>query len=163
MAGGTDDRWIEERLWPVESVQERLDALPQLWIGRALTVQDRGACRWLVAFDGREEHGLDAFRVERHGMSPLRRVTLPDAVRDCENIRIAVDGVAELGAGVSSFLANNIISDAGGGRHLLEPRAGELAKLDRSPGSSSALPGRSIGGHFRVLLGAIYEVSIQAI
>ncbi len=73
----TDERLIEEAVGLVVSPQERLDPSPQLRIGRALTIQDGGAGRGLVAFDGRQEHGLNTFRVERHRMvlgSGLRSV-----------------------------------------------------------------------------------------
>ena len=68
VAGGSDDRLIEEAVGLVVSPQERLDPPPQLRIGRALTIQDGGAGRGVVAFDGRQEHGLNTLRVERHRM-----------------------------------------------------------------------------------------------
>ena len=77
VAGGPDDRSIEEATLLVVSPQERLDPLPQLRIGRALTIQGVSPVRVVVAFDDRTKHGLDAFRVERHRMvletaSPFR-------------------------------------------------------------------------------------------
>ena len=59
---------IEEAFGPVEGVQERIDPLPQLKIGRALTIQDDGAGRGIVAFDGRQENGLNALWIEWHWM-----------------------------------------------------------------------------------------------
>ena len=61
-----DDRLIEEAVGHFESPEERIDPLPQLRIGRTLTIQDGGAGRGLVAFDGRQEHGLNTLRVEWH-------------------------------------------------------------------------------------------------
>ena len=68
MHGRSNDRLIEKAVRLVVSRQERLDPLPQLGIGRALTVQDGGAGRGLVAFDSRQEHSVNMFRVERHRM-----------------------------------------------------------------------------------------------
>ena len=48
--------------------QERLDPPPQLRIGRALKIQDKAACRGIVAFDGRQKHGLNMLRVEPIGL-----------------------------------------------------------------------------------------------
>jgi hypothetical protein len=66
--GGSDDRLIEKAFGLVESNQERLDPPPQLRIGRTLTIQDGSAGRGLVAFDGRQEHGLNTLRIEWHWM-----------------------------------------------------------------------------------------------
>jgi len=66
VAGGCDDRLIEKAVGPVVSQEERLDPLPQLRIAGALSIQDGGTGRGLVAFDGRQEHGLNTIRVERH-------------------------------------------------------------------------------------------------
>ncbi len=52
VGGWSDDRLIEEAFGMVEGRQERFDPLPQLRIGRALTVQEGGASRGLMAFDG---------------------------------------------------------------------------------------------------------------
>ena len=68
VAGRSDDRLIKEAVGLVVAPQERLDPPPQLRIGRALTIQHGGAGRRLVAFDGREEHGLNTLRVEWHRM-----------------------------------------------------------------------------------------------
>lgn len=68
MAGGPDDRPIQEAVSLVMSPQERLDSPPQLPIGRALTIEDGGTVRRRLAFNGRPEHGLDAIQVERHEM-----------------------------------------------------------------------------------------------
>ena len=66
---GPDDRSIEEAVGLVVSPSEALDPPPQLHIGCALTIQDCGAGRGVVALDGRQEHGLNTIRVERHSMS----------------------------------------------------------------------------------------------
>ena len=63
-----DDRLIEEAVGLVASPQERLDPPPQFRIARALTIQDGGTSRGVVAFDGRQEHGLNTLRVEWHRM-----------------------------------------------------------------------------------------------
>jgi hypothetical protein len=63
-----DDRLIEKAVRLIAGLQERLDPLPQPRIGRALAVQDGGAGRGVVAFDGRQENGLNTLRVERHRM-----------------------------------------------------------------------------------------------
>ena len=65
---GSDDRLIENAHGLVVSREERLDLLPQLRIGRAFTIQDGGPLRGLVAFDRRQEHGLNTLRVEWHRM-----------------------------------------------------------------------------------------------
>ena len=52
--------------------QERLDSAPQLAVGRAFAVQDGDAIGGRIFFEGRQEDGLHAARVERHGWSSLR-------------------------------------------------------------------------------------------
>ena len=48
------------------AAEQRLDAPPQLGIGAALAVEDGNAGRGIGGLDGREKHGLDAFRVGGH-------------------------------------------------------------------------------------------------
>src|SRR5262249_8210923 len=46
--------------------QQRLDPSSQLRIGRAFVVEDGGAGGGILMLEGREEHGLDALRIDRH-------------------------------------------------------------------------------------------------
>ena len=71
---GADERVIEEPVEPVVGPQERLDALAQLRIDRALSVQDRDAVRGVMVVGGLQEDGLHALWVECHG-SWIRSVT----------------------------------------------------------------------------------------
>jgi hypothetical protein len=61
---------IEEAFGVVARLQEHLDTPSQLDIGCALAIQEGGASRRLVPFDGLEEHGSNTIRVERHRMVP---------------------------------------------------------------------------------------------
>ena len=52
LVSGIDDRSIEEAVGHFASQKKRLDALAQLCIAQTLTIQDGGASRRFVAFDG---------------------------------------------------------------------------------------------------------------
>jgi hypothetical protein len=65
---GADERLVEEIVELIVGPQERLDALPQLFIVRTLVVQDDRAVRGVVIVCGHQEQGLHAFWVQRHEM-----------------------------------------------------------------------------------------------
>jgi hypothetical protein len=67
LAGG-DERPIEAAVGLVKGEQERLDPAPHLDVGRAFAVEDGTAIGRGCLFEGRQEQGLDAARVERHGV-----------------------------------------------------------------------------------------------
>jgi hypothetical protein len=62
----TDERPVQETVGVVLRDQERFDPAPQLLVGRAFAVEDLVAIGQGFLLDGRQEYGLDTFRVERH-------------------------------------------------------------------------------------------------
>ena len=63
-----DDRLVEVAVGLIVGAQERFDPLAQGEIGPAFAVDEGRSAGEVLLFDGREEHGLDAFRVYRHGI-----------------------------------------------------------------------------------------------
>ena len=59
-------RLIQKPAGGIVCGQQSFDPLPQLGIGAALTFQDLGACRGVGRFDGEQENGLDAIRINWH-------------------------------------------------------------------------------------------------
>jgi hypothetical protein len=68
VAVGSDDWIIEGTVGLVVFPQERIDLVPQLRIGCTLTLQKGGARRGLVAFNCRQEQGLNTLWIDRHQM-----------------------------------------------------------------------------------------------
>jgi hypothetical protein len=68
LLAGSDERSVEEAIGFVMGDQERLDPTPQLFVDRAFAIDDGGATGQGFLFEGRQEYGLDAARVERHGV-----------------------------------------------------------------------------------------------
>jgi hypothetical protein len=64
---GADERPVQETVGVVMRNQERFDPAPQLLVGLAFAVEDVVAIGQVFLLDGRQEYGLDTFRVERHG------------------------------------------------------------------------------------------------
>ena len=65
---GFDERPVQETVGVVMRDQERFDPAPQRVVGRAFAVEDVVAIGQGFLLDGRQEYGLDMFRVERHGV-----------------------------------------------------------------------------------------------
>jgi hypothetical protein len=66
LLGGRDEGPVQEATGHFMGDQERLDPAPQLVVGRAFTVKEGDAMSARTYFEGRQEDGLHAARVERH-------------------------------------------------------------------------------------------------
>ena len=121
MAGGSDDRLIEEAVGLVVSPQERLDPLPQLRIGRALTIQDGGAGR--AARGIRRPTGTRLEHASGRAASDGSRTGHPSRPRLRTEKEISVEGVAEPGtqAWVRDAL-NRLASEDPGAAKVIELR-----------------------------------------
>ncbi len=100
-AGGRADHGlIEEAIGMIAGPQQRLDTTAQLRIGRAFTVEKRGAIGGIRKLNCCQEHVLHALRVERHEGAPLVGVSSICAVW-CESCR-KLSGRFAAGFGVTS-------------------------------------------------------------
>jgi len=133
-----DDWLVEQAVRLIVGSQQRLDPLSQGEIGATFTVGERRSVGEVVLFDGREEHGLDAFGINRHGN--VLQWGLPYhatfAVRAVEKSRklIIPNRITKPGTGIGPLLASQVDGDPQGGRDLLVAQAGELAELDHPSG-----------------------------